>query len=81
MTTKNGYLGWVPDNIYGGDEDQTRSGDLVAIILGCSTPMVIRPAGKYFLVVGEAYVQGIMDGEVMKALETSNAKVQSFTFC
>ncbi|TVY16139.1 Heterokaryon incompatibility protein 6, OR allele [Lachnellula arida] len=81
MTTKNGYLGWAPDNIYGGDEEQTRSGDLVAIIFGCSTPMVIRPTGKWFLVVGEAYVQGIMDGEAMEVMEAGKAKVQSFTFC
>ncbi|TVY91155.1 Heterokaryon incompatibility protein 6,OR allele [Lachnellula willkommii] len=81
MTTKNGYLGWAPDNIYGGDEEQTRSGDLVAIVFGCSTPMIIRPMGKWFLVVGEAYVQGIMDGEAMEVLETGKAKIQSFTFC
>lgn len=81
MTTKNGYLGWAPDNIYGGDEEQTRSGDLVVIMFGCSTPMVIRPMGKWFLVVGEAYVQGIMDGEAMEVFVRGKATAQNFTFC
>ena len=62
----NGYLGWAPDNIYGSEEDQTRKGDLIGIIFGCSTPIVIRPHGKLFKVVGEAYVQGLMDGEAME---------------
>ena len=81
MTTSNGYLGWAPDNIYGSDEDQTREGDLISIIFGCSTPLVIRPHGKLFQVVGEAYVQGLMDGEAMKFLESGECRIQDFTFC
>jgi hypothetical protein len=81
MTTSNGYLGWAPDNIYGSDEDQTREGDLISIIFGCSTPLVIRPYGKLFKVVGEAYVQGLMDGEAMKFLESGEYPIQDFTFC
>jgi len=81
MTTSNGYLGWAPDNIYGSDEDQTRKGDLISVIFGCSTPIVIRPHGKLFKVVGEAYVQGLMDGEAMRFLESGDFQVQDFTFC
>lgn len=58
MITKNGYLGWAPDNIYGSAQDQTLTGDLIAILFGCSTPIVIRPHGEHFQVIGEAYVQG-----------------------
>jgi hypothetical protein len=81
MTTTNGYLGWAPDNIYGSDEDQTRKDDLICIIFGCSNPIVIRPYGKLFKVVGEAYVHGLMEGEAMKFLETGGYQVQDFTFC
>ena len=81
MTTSNGYLGWAPDNIYGSGEDQTRKGDLISIIFGCSMPIVIRPHGKLFKIVGEAYVQGLMDGEAMRFLESGDCQVQDFTFC
>jgi len=81
MTTVEGYLGWTPDNIYGSDEDQTRKDDLICIIFGCSTPIVIRPYGKLFKVVGEAYVQGLMDGEALKLLHNRGYQVRDFTFC
>jgi hypothetical protein len=81
VTTVNGYLGWAPDNIYGSDEDQTRKGDPICIIFSCSTPIVIRPHGKLFKVVGEAYVQGIMEGEATKFLESSGYQIQDVTFC
>ena len=40
-------------------------GDVVCVILGCMTPMILRrvtPQGT-FRVVGECYIYGIMDGE------------------
>jgi hypothetical protein len=81
ITTKNGYLGWAPDNMYGSDEDQVRVGDKIAIIFGCSTPIVIRPQGSHFLVLGEAYVQGMMDGEALEFLKSGQCDVQDFLFC
>jgi hypothetical protein len=81
ITTEKGLIGWGPDNMYGSDDDQTKKGDLVAIIFGCSTPLVIRPHGRYFQVVGDAYLQGLMDGEALKSLETEGFHVQDFTFC
>jgi hypothetical protein len=81
MATGRGYLGWAPDNMFGSHKDQTWKGDLIAVIFGCSTPIIVRPYGEYFQVVGEAYVQGIMDGESMVFLESGNCQVQDFTFC
>ncbi|KAF5577137.1 heterokaryon incompatibility het-6 [Fusarium pseudocircinatum] len=68
MTTTNGYMGWAPDNIFGEDSEQTRPGDMIAVLFGCSTPVVIRRYGPcgYFQVIGEAYVQGLMYGEAME---------------
>lgn len=79
MTTEAGYMGWAPDNMYGNDEDQTRIGDLIAIVFGCSTPIVIRPYGEHFQVVGDAYIQGLMDGEAIEFLESGRYMVQDFT--
>ena len=81
MTTQRGYIGWGPDNIFGSDKDQTMQGDLIAIIFGCSTPIVMRPKGEYFQVIGEAYVHGFMNGEAMQLLDDRKLHPQSFTLC
>lgn len=83
MTTTNGYMGWAPDNIFGKDSEQTRPGDMIAVLLGCSTPVVIRRYGPcgYFQVIGEAYVQGLMDGEAMELVNTGKLQCARMTFC
>jgi hypothetical protein len=82
MLTKRGYFGWAPDNAYDGSQkNQTRVGDLIAIIYGCSTPLVIRPCGDKFQIVGEAYVEGFMDGEAIGALHRGDFHMKRFAFC
>ncbi|CAE7199910.1 hypothetical protein PTNB73_06170 [Pyrenophora teres f. teres] len=81
MTTMKGYMGWAPDNTFGEENEQSRAGDLIAIIFGCSTPLAIRPCGDRFQVLGEAYVQGLMDGEAIDALREGKHATQSFVFC
>ena len=83
MTTSTGHVGWAPDNIYGRASEQTQVGDLVAIIFGCSMPLTIRalPDGKHYHILGEAYVQGMMDGEAMDDLQTGKYEARTFTFC
>ncbi|EFQ30787.1 heterokaryon incompatibility protein [Colletotrichum graminicola M1.001] len=45
---------------------EARVGDVICVLLGSEVPFVIRPTrrGMYEL-IGEAYVSGIMDGEVL----------------
>lgn len=42
------------------------SGDIIAIFYGANVPFVLRPKGQEFQLLGEAYVDGIMDGEFMQ---------------
>ncbi|KAH8904687.1 hypothetical protein BR93DRAFT_882710 [Coniochaeta sp. PMI_546] len=81
ITTGTGYMGWGPDNVYGSSDEQLKQGDLIAILFGCSTPIVVRPCGQHFQVLGEAYVQGLMDGEAMTLLRKGTCQVQKFIFC
>ena len=55
FTTKEGNMGLVPR--------RTETGDRVCIVLGCQSPLVLRTneVGIY-TVVGECYLDGIMDG-------------------
>lgn len=45
----------------------TQSDDIVVIVHGCDVPFVIRPTERkgYYRLVGEAYVHGVMNGEMM----------------
>jgi len=57
--TAKGRLGLGPKDM--------RNGDIVAVVFGAEVPLVLREeADGRYLLVGEAYVDGIMDGEVME---------------
>ncbi|KAL7908438.1 heterokaryon incompatibility domain-containing protein [Trichoderma velutinum] len=45
---------------------KTQIGDVISIIIGCSLPIIIRPEGSCFKVVGEAYVPNYMAGEILE---------------
>lgn len=42
--------------------------DRVVVVKGCSVPLVLRSVGDHMVIVGESYVSGIMNGEVMQGL-------------
>ncbi len=56
----NGYMGLAPG--------EAREGDRVAVVYGCSTPVLVRAVGDLeaeWCLVGECYVYGLMDGEAV----------------
>jgi hypothetical protein len=62
MLTCGGYMGLVPCG--------TVTGDTIGILLGGEAPVVLRPAGcslygLQYELIGEAYVHGWMDGEMV----------------
>jgi hypothetical protein len=66
-----GYIGLVPWN--------AKADDLVCVLLGGCTPFLLRPipGSKRFTLVGEAYVYGIMAGELF-GQERRHACLRSF---
>jgi hypothetical protein len=55
-----GRIGWVPL--------AAEKGDVCSIVCGSDVPLLLRPSGpSTYVVVGECYVHGVMDGEVVKA--------------
>lgn len=73
-TTRTGYLGLAPIAV--------RPGDVVAIISGCKCPMVLRPySDDLFQVIGECYVHGLMDGEVLSQLNKGIILEREFILC
>lgn len=59
--TKGGYLGIATYD--------TEREDLVVIFEGFSMPFVLRRKGDDYVIVGDAYVHGIMDGELICPLK------------
>ncbi|VUC24927.1 unnamed protein product [Clonostachys rosea] len=44
---------------------QVELSDIIAIVSGCPCPLILRPRGDTYTLVGTAYVHGIMHGEAM----------------
>ncbi|KAI4253809.1 MAG: hypothetical protein L6R42_007445 [Xanthoria sp. 1 TBL-2021] len=58
ITTADGRLGLAPEG--------TISGDLVCVLLGCKSPLILRSSNSLsHEVVGECYIDGIMAGEAL----------------
>ena len=68
LITAGGYVGWT--------SARSQEGDLVCLILGCSTPVILRRRneGGYRL-TGVSYILGLMDGERMKDLRTVQGRI------
>ncbi|KAI1097515.1 heterokaryon incompatibility protein-domain-containing protein [Jackrogersella minutella] len=56
VTTKKGYMGLAPS--------KTEVGDKVILLQGHKGPVVSRPAGERWKLVGDCYLHGVMEGEV-----------------
>ncbi|KAJ3548806.1 hypothetical protein NM208_g819 [Fusarium decemcellulare] len=57
FVTKNGWMGLGPR--------VAQPGDIVAILFGGKVPYILRPVDDHYLFVGECYVHGIMQGELV----------------
>lgn len=68
FTTKQGYIGLIPE--------AGKRGDQVCVILGCQSPMLLRRMGSgNMVVIGECYIHGLMNGEAL--LGTPSSKWQN----
>lgn len=45
--------------------DTTRTGDLVVVFFGGRVPFILRQHDSSYILVGECYIHGIMDGEAI----------------
>ncbi|KAG5655200.1 hypothetical protein KAF25_010934 [Fusarium avenaceum] len=57
--TKKGYIGL--------SHPQTQVGDEVTILFGAAVPIVLRRYPEGCIVIGQSYVHGMMDGEIIQA--------------
>ena len=55
--TKKGYVGQIPKT--------GRRGDMIIIICGARIPLLVRPNGDGYSLVGQCSLHGFMKGEVL----------------
>ena len=85
VTTTGGRIGWAPcaGHIPSGDGIEVQRGDAFAIFPGCSTPILLRPTEdvSVYRVIGEAYVHGLMNGEITTLLESGECEIRNVRLC
>lgn len=70
MRTSGNSLGIGPEEL--------EVGDIVCVLLGCSVPVVLRKVRDYYTFIGECYIDEIMQGELVEALEKGEVSSQVF---
>lgn len=75
FVSRNAILGLAPWNADVGDE--------IVVLLGCKFPVVVRKGvdGTRSMLVGEAYVEGFMEGEAIRGLEEGRFEMKEFELC
>lgn len=68
--TAKGYIGLGPPRM--------EQGDQVCIVFGCKVPLLLREVYDAYLLVGDCYVFGMMQGEMIEELE--NGRLEKTTF-
>jgi Heterokaryon incompatibility protein (HET) len=64
VLSENGYIGLAPS--------ETETGDKICVMYGCHAPVVLRKrsdGADAYILVGDAYVHGLMDGEALQLVE------------
>jgi hypothetical protein len=61
VVSTTGYFALAPQDV--------RVGDVIFVLLGCNVPLILRLVGESWILVGDAFVMGIMDGEIIVRLE------------
>jgi hypothetical protein len=57
IITRDGWMGMAPS--------EARRGDLIMVLKGCTTPVLLRRFGDGYKVIGMAYSPGVMNGELI----------------
>ncbi|KAE9372888.1 HET-domain-containing protein [Stipitochalara longipes BDJ] len=82
ITTRRGYFGlapkWIPAKEARGVS--IRQGDIICVVFGCTMPLVIRRYRDGYQLVGECYVQGMMNSEAQNFIVDGEAKVEELIF-
>lgn len=69
--TEKGFIGLGPPDC--------RIGNQLSILLGADSPYLLRSDGEYFELIGETYVEGIMNGLVLTEFRLGQVDIQTIS--
>jgi hypothetical protein len=69
-------IGLFP-NVY---PEHVEEGDVICILLGCSVPVLCRPQGDYYKIIGDCLILGMMYGETVERLKNGAYQLQDLKF-
>lgn len=72
VITERGCMGFA--------QPGTRVGDGVCILHGCSVPLIVRPDEGEYVIVGDCYLRGMMQGEMVSRQEDGEFPLENFKF-
>lgn len=58
-----------------------KPGDFICILLGAGVPFIVRSRSPEYILIGEAYIYGIMDGEAVKEFEGKSEMPSEICLC
>lgn len=58
---------------------KTEVGDYAVVLFPCDHPVILRKDGEHWILQGEAYVHGFMNGEVVELWKSSEVTLDNFT--
>lgn len=53
-------------------------GSVICIVAGVSVPLILRPSGSEYVLIGDSYLHGVMDGEAMKLRQSLELPITQF---
>jgi hypothetical protein len=71
FATEKGYVGLGPLD--------TTEGDIVAVLIGCNVSIVIRKKEHDWDLIGESFLCGIMNGEIMDKVVAGEYNIEDFS--
>jgi hypothetical protein len=72
FSTKRGYMGLAPL--------RAQKGDLVCIVHGCDVPLIIRRQEDRYVVIGDTYIYGMMNEEVIQDAQDGKLQYEDLKF-
>jgi hypothetical protein len=58
---------------------KVKAGDLICVLKGLPTPVILRPQGSKFTFVGICFLMGLMDGEAVELVRHGKRELETFT--
>lgn len=70
VETASGYIGLAPID--------TATGDSICVLNGSSYPVVLRRKDDHYILIGQCFVLGLMEGEAAEILDKEPDRIQHF---